>query len=175
MELLKINTHFFPYFINNEVTALATTTYNGSEENPQGGSGRSQWNILLIYWVFFCLVVWLTGFFGVWFGFGFCLFRAIPSVYGSSQARGWTRAAAAGLHHSHSTPNLSRICDPHHSWQQHRILNPLSKTSILVDTSQVLNPLSHSGNSYIEYFRVFSFSWGFVWKLMPLLHFNSRC
>ena len=34
--------------------------------------------------------------------FSFFLFRAAPSVYGSSQARGQIRAAAAGLHHSHS-------------------------------------------------------------------------
>ena len=29
------------------------------------------------------------------------LFRASPSTYESSQARGWKRAAAASLHHSH--------------------------------------------------------------------------
>ena len=32
----------------------------------------------------------------------FCPFRATPSAYGSSQARGGIRAAAACLHHSHS-------------------------------------------------------------------------
>ena len=31
--------------------------------------------------------------------FSFCLFRARRAAYGSSQARGWIRAAAAGLHH----------------------------------------------------------------------------
>ena len=36
------------------------------------------------------------------FFFFFCLFRAIPTAYGSSQARGQIRAIAAGLHHSHS-------------------------------------------------------------------------
>ena len=30
------------------------------------------------------------------------LFRATPAAYGSSQARGQIRAAATGLHHSHS-------------------------------------------------------------------------
>ena len=38
-------------------------------------------------------------------------------------------------------PDLSCICDLHHSSQQHRILNPLSKardqTYILMDTSQI--------------------------------------
>ena len=56
----------------------------------------------------------------------FCLFfghfRATPMAYGSSQARGQTRAAAASLCHSHSTarskahlgtaPQLAAIPDP---------------------------------------------------------------
>ena len=33
--------------------------------------------------------------------FVFCLFRAAPATYGSSQARGLIRALAAGLQHSH--------------------------------------------------------------------------
>ena len=45
----------------------------------------------------------------------------------------------------------SRICNLHYSSQECRILNPLNKgkdrTHILMDTSQILNPLSHSGNS----------------------------
>ena len=32
-----------------------------------------------------------------------CLFRAAPAAYGGSQARGWIRATAAGLHYSHNT------------------------------------------------------------------------
>ena len=44
----------------------------------------------------------------------------------------------------------NHICNLLHSWQ-HQILNPLGKardgTHILMDTSQVLNSLSHSGNS----------------------------
>ena len=52
----------------------------------------------------------------------FCFFRAVPSAYGSSQARGWIRAAATGLHHSHSKtrskpclqpiPQLTATLDP---------------------------------------------------------------
>ena len=45
----------------------------------------------------------------------------------------------------------SHICNLHHSSQQRQILNPLSKardqTCILIDTAQVLNLLSHNGNS----------------------------
>ena len=47
----------------------------------------------------------------------------------------------------------SRICNPHHSTQQHQILNLLSKARgrmhILVDTSGSLNLLSHTGNSLL--------------------------
>ena len=45
----------------------------------------------------------------------------------------------------------SLICDLHHSSRQRRILNPLSEardqTCVLMDMSQVLNLLSHDGNS----------------------------
>ena len=34
--------------------------------------------------------------------FYFCLFRAAPAAYGSSQVRVWIGAEATGLHHSHS-------------------------------------------------------------------------
>ena len=54
--------------------------------------------------------------------FFFCLFRALPVAYGSSQARGLIRAVAAGLRHSHSkarselclgpTPQLTAMLDP---------------------------------------------------------------
>ena len=55
--------------------------------------------------------------------FFFLLFRAIPATCGSSQARGWIGAAAAGLSHSHSnmgsksclqlTPQLIVMPDPY--------------------------------------------------------------
>ena len=87
----------------------------------------------------------------------FCLFRAKPSAYGSSQARGWVgaTATAVGLHHSTATWHPSRICDLQHSSWQCQILNPLSEardwTCILVDASQIR----------------------FRWAMMgtPLLHF----
>ena len=43
-----------------------------------------------------------TGLLLFFFFFFFCLFRAAPTAYGSSRARGRIRAVAAGLHHSHS-------------------------------------------------------------------------
>ena len=44
-----------------------------------------------------------------WFFFGgvFCLFRAVPVVYGGSQARGWIRAVAAGLYYATATQDPS--------------------------------------------------------------------
>ena len=55
--------------------------------------------------------------------FFFCHFRAAPAAHGGSQARGpigaYTRAIA--------TPDPSRVCNPHHSSWQRRILNPLSE------------------------------------------------
>ena len=49
-----------------------------------------------------------------------------------------------------ATPDPSHICDLHHSSRPRQILNPQSgtrdRTLILMDTSQVLNPRSHSRN-----------------------------
>ena len=43
----------------------------------------------------------------------FGLFRAVPTAYGSSQARGRIRATAATLHHSHSNSRSEpRLCPP---------------------------------------------------------------
>ena len=47
----------------------------------------------------------------------------------------------------------SCVCDLHHCSEQCQILNPLSETRdlthVLLDTSQVLNLLSHNGNSWL--------------------------
>ena len=60
-----------------------------------------------------------------------------------------------------ATQDPSHICDLHCSLQQHGILYPLSEagdqTCIFMATSQVLNPLSHHGNSPIVCFLVFGF------------------
>ena len=59
------------------------------------------------------------------------------------QLPAYSRATVAG--------DPSRVCDLHHSSQQRQSLNPRSEardgTHILMDTSQVLNSLSHGGNS----------------------------
>ena len=55
-------------------------------------------------------------------------------------------------------PGLSLVCGLHHSSWQCRILNPLSqardRTHILVDTSRILNPLSHNRNSLFFFCRL---------------------
>ena len=62
-------------------------------------------------------------------------------AYGGSKARGEIRAAAAGLTTVTAMPDLSCVCDLHHSTWQGRILNPLSeardRTRVLMDTSWV--------------------------------------
>ena len=64
---------------------------------------------------------------------------ATPAVYGSSQGQIGLQlpdyATATAIR------DLSRVCDVHHSSQQHQILNPLSKardqTHVLMDISRV--------------------------------------
>ena len=80
------------------------------------------------------------------FYFIFWLFRTAPEVYGSSQARGRIGAAAAGLHHSSRDPSC--ICNLYHSSRQCRM-----------DTSQVLDPLSHNGNSLPVFLSSTIFNW----------------
>ena len=76
----------------------------------------------LVFWSFF---------------FAFFLFRAALAVYGSSQARGQIRAAAASL--SHNKAGSEMLQKLHHSSWQRWILNPWSEARdqahILMDTS----------------------------------------
>ena len=69
-------------------------------------------------------------------------------AYGSSQARGGIRVAAAGLHQSHSNARSEPVCNLHHSSWQGRILNPQSKArdgiqvgSVPTETQQELPKL----------------------------------
>ena len=71
----------------------------------------------------------------------FLLFRATPTAYGGSQARGPIGATAAGLRHSHSNARSEPRLQPIPQLTATPILNPLSKardsTHILTDTSRV--------------------------------------
>ena len=89
------------------------------------------------------------------FTYLFCFLGSYPQRMGS-QARGWIRAAAASLGHSHSNTDLSCVCNPHHSSWQHQILNRLSKaryqTHVLLDTSQVCYHWVTTGTPLLEIF-----------------------
>ena len=56
------------------------------------------------------------------FVFVFCIFRAVPHGIWRFPARGWIRAVAAGLCHSHSNVGSELHLPPHHSAWQHQIL-----------------------------------------------------
>ena len=65
--------------------------------------------LLLFFWLAIFVFLFPFSFFLSFFFFFFfflcvcvCLFRAAPTAYGGSQARGRIGAVAAGLHHSHS-------------------------------------------------------------------------
>ena len=57
----------------------------------------------------------------------FLLFRAVPTAYGDSQARGPVEATAAGLHQSHSNARSKPHLKPTPQLTAHQILNPLSE------------------------------------------------
>ena len=105
----------------------------------------------------YCIMIQVCFFFFFSFFSFFGLFRAEPSTCGSSQARGWIWAVAAGLQ-PQPQQHQSWICDLCFSSQQCWILNLLSEakdqTPILMDTSWAHNPLSHNGNSWFSIFAV---------------------
>ena len=79
----------------------------------------------------------------------FLLFRTTPTAYGSSQARGWIRAIAAGLHHI--------------SWQC-QILTPLrearDQTRILMDTSLICFHWAMMGTPHLFFnLTILSLTW----------------
>ena len=74
------------------------------------------------------------------------------------------------------TWDLSHIFNLHHSSQQRRILNPLNEardgTHFLVDTSWVLNLLSHSGNLLSFYSKYSSVGYMGTCVCMEINHIN---
>ena len=90
--------------------------------------------------------------------FFFFLFRAAPMAYGSSQARDHIGAQLPAYTTATAMPGPSCVCDLHRSSRQRRILSPLSeardRNCVFMDTGQVLNPLSHNGNSPHHFFFI---------------------
>ena len=108
---------------------------------------RKNFRFLLIPLFTFRMKNWIRNIkalFSVFWGFFFVFLpfsRAVPVVYGGSQARGRIRAVATRLHQSHSNADPSCVCNLHHSSQQCWILNPMNKardqTFTFMDTSRV--------------------------------------
>ena len=69
--------------------------------------------------------------------FVFLYFRTACMAYGGSQARGWIRAAAAGLHHSHSNtrsePHLHPISQPTTTLDPYPLSKARDRTCVLMD------------------------------------------
>ena len=78
------------------------------------------------------------------------LFRAPPMAYGNSQARGQSELQLQA--YTPATPACSNT---------RSLFNPLIEvkdgTCVLMDTSRVLNPLNHNGNSSFIYLPYFIF------------------
>ena len=97
--------------------------------------------------IFLCLYIAVGG------GLSFFVFffRATPTAYGSSQARGRIGAAVTSLHHSHSSARSEPHLQPTPSLQQCWILSPMSRardqTHLFMDTSWLLNQQNHNRNS----------------------------
>ena len=89
--------------------------------------------------------------------FFFFAFQGCTYSIGSSQTRELQLPAYATATAT-ATQDLKLICNLHHSSQQCRILYPLSqvqnRTHILMDASQVHNPLSHYTNSPQKFFNM---------------------
>ena len=68
--------------------------------------------------------------------FSLGLFRAAPTAYGNSQAKGHIRAVAASLHHSPAIQDPNCVCDVHHS--SPKCLTHLPRARIKTASSGIL-------------------------------------
>ena len=94
-----------------------------------------------------------------------------PGVESGQQLRPTDTTATA-------TPNLSHVCDLHHSSQQHWMLNPLSSsrdgTRILMDTSWIRFCCATTGTpSRIPSRILFGVKCFLSWIIAPLVHILS--
>ena len=80
----------------------------------------------------------------------FFLFTAAPLTYGNSPARGQIGVIGPSLCHSHSNVRSEPHLQP---MLQLSAMQGQGSTHILMDTSWVLNPLSHYGNSSCSLFE----------------------
>ena len=92
--------------------------------------------------------------------FFFFLFTTTPSAYGGSKARSQIGAAAASLHHNYSNGG-SKL---HNLWFLTYWSRPGIEPSSSQTLCQVLNPLSHSGDSLRMAFKQAFGRWGPDWS-----------
>ena len=103
------------------------------------------------------------------------LFRAAHTVYGSSQLEVKVELQLPVYATVIAMPDLSCICDLHHSSLQCRMLKPVSEardqTCILMATSWVRNPLSHTQKDLF-----FKHNQLLLSKIVPQYHqISSQC
>ena len=121
---------------------------------------------------------------GPTFFFFFFLFRATPTTYGCSQAKGSNQLWAYGI--ATAMPDLDSICDLHCNSGQYRILNPPSRvrdgTRIFMDTSKVhyhwatlfSTCPSLLSELYTHYFREYLFIMCYYVPIDPTLAVQER-
>ena len=109
-----------------------------------------------------------------------CLFLSFvslglyPLAYGGSQARGLIRATAAAYARATAMPDLSHVCDLHHSSQQCQIINPLSEarnqTHNLIFPSQICFRCATTGIPNLFFWCSYARRW--MWHLTPPLSWS---
>ena len=108
--------------------------------------------------------------------FFFFYFRAFCRACGNSQAGVKVELQLQAYATATATQDMSHIWNLQYNSQQHWNLNPLSgardQTCILMDTSQVFNPMSHHGNSQGVHFYCVSILPQFKKIYMPFFFFN---
>ena len=126
--------------------------------NPLHHCGNNPWPILFFNFIYLFIYLFIL------------LFRAAPLSYGSSQARGWIRAMAISLHHSHSnTRSLTHWVrpglEPASSWILVGFLTPwatrgtpcwpISKSHLLIQSNSVISEpvfIDSVSSTYVSYF-----------------------
>ena len=107
-------------------------------------------NMILISFFCVCVCVYLS--------------RATPMGHGGSQPEVQLELQPLACAIATATPNLSRICDRHHSPQQSQIPNPLSKardgTCVLMDTIGSVNGWAKTGSPFFFFLRATPTTYG---------------
>ena len=128
---------------------------------------QCQYCILFNGWIIFrCVYIPQPLGLQVFFGF---FFRATPTAHGGYQARGLTELQLPAYTTATAMPDLSHICDLHHSLWQCQILNLLSEprdwTCNLMVPSQIHFCWAMMGTLWISFFMLSFFGWFEILKI----------